>query len=95
MQAELRTAVAKLHSFAAAAKEFVKVARRDASCAIAWWGAAMAARGNPVVGELDRDGLKAGQGYLARAGTLKTTRASALTSTRWSFITGSIRTEAN
>ena len=65
--------MAKLHSFAAEAKDFVEVARNDPACAIAWWGAAMAARGNPLVGELDRDGLKAGQDYLRRAATLKTT----------------------
>jgi len=73
VQAEFRTAVAMLHSFAADAKQFVDVAKHDPSCAIAWWGAAMAARGNPLVGELDRDGLKAGQEYLAHARKLKTT----------------------
>jgi len=73
VQAQFRTAVAKLHSFAAQAKDFVEVARNDPSCAIAWWGAAMAARGNPLVGELDREGLQAGQDYLRRATTLKPT----------------------
>lgn len=73
VQAEFRTAVAMLHSFAADAKQFAAVARHDPSCAIAWWGAAMAERGNPLVGELDRDTLKAGQQYLARARNLKTT----------------------
>jgi hypothetical protein len=73
VQARFRTAVAKLHSFAAEAKDFIEVAKNDPSCAIAWWGAAMAARGNPLVGELDRDGLKVGRDYLGRAGTLKTT----------------------
>src|SRR6266849_7488363 len=47
VQAEFRIAVAKLHSFAAEAKDFVEAAKNDPSCAIAWWGAAMAARGNP------------------------------------------------
>jgi hypothetical protein len=73
VQAEFRTAVAMLHSFAAEAKLFVDVAKHDPSCAIAWWGAAMAARGNPLASELDRDGLKIGQDYLAHAKTLKTT----------------------
>jgi hypothetical protein len=73
VQAEFRTAVAMLHSFAADANRFVNVAKRDPSCAIAWWGAAMAARGNPLVGELDRDGLRAGREYLAHARKLKTT----------------------
>lgn len=73
VQAEFRIAVAKLHSFAADAKQFVSVANHDPSCAIAWWGAAMAARGNPLVGELDRDTLKVGQQYLAHARILKTT----------------------
>src|SRR4051812_15052045 len=72
-QAEFRTAVAMLHSFAAETKLFADVATHDPSCAIAWWGAAMAARGNPLVGELDREGLKIGQDYLAHAKTLKTT----------------------
>ena len=73
VQTEFRTAIAKLHSFAAAAKDFAEVARKDPSCAIAWWGAAMAARGNPLVGELDRDGLKTGRDFLGRTATLKTT----------------------
>lgn len=73
VQTEFRTAVAKLHSFAARAKDFVEIARNDPSCAIAWWGAAMAARENPLVGELDRDGLKVGRDYLGRAASLKTT----------------------
>jgi hypothetical protein len=72
VQAEFGTAVAMLHSFAAEAKQFVEVARHDPSCAIAWWGAAMAVRGNPLVGELNRDTLAAGQQYLAQARTLKT-----------------------
>jgi tetratricopeptide (TPR) repeat protein len=73
VQAEFRTAVAMLHSFAADARQFADVARHDPSCAIAWWGAAMAARGNPLVGEPDPDTLKAGRQYLARARNLKTT----------------------
>ena len=73
VQAEFRTAVAMLHSFAAEAKMFVDVAKHDPSCAIAWWGAAMAARGNPLAGEPDRDGLKIGQDYLTHAKMLKTT----------------------
>jgi hypothetical protein len=73
VQAEFRTAIAKLHSFAAQAKDFVEVASKDSSCAIAWWGAAMAARGNPLVDELDRDGLKTGLDFLGHAATLKTT----------------------
>lgn len=73
VQAEFRNAVAMLHSFAADAKQFADVAGHDPSCAIAWWGAAMAARGNPLVGELDRDGLKVGREYLAQAQKLKTT----------------------
>ena len=73
VQAEFRTAVAMLHSFAANPEQFVRIATRDPSCAIAWWGAAMAVRGNPLVGEPDHETLKAGQGYLARAGKLKTT----------------------
>src|SRR4051794_33362563 len=73
VQAEFRNAVAMLHSFAAEARQFADVARHDPSCAIAWWGAAMAARGNPLLGELDRDALKIGRQYLARARNPKTT----------------------
>ena len=73
VQPEFRNAVAMLHSFAADAKQFVDVAIHDPHCAIAWWGAAMAARGNPLAGELDRDRLKVGKQYLARAQKLKTT----------------------
>ena len=71
VQAEFRMAVAMLHSFAADAQQFVDVAKHDSSCAIAWWGAAMAARGNPLVAEVDSGGLKIGQDYLAHAKTLK------------------------
>src|SRR5436309_13253417 len=60
VQPEFRTAVAMLHSFAADAKQFVDVAIRDPYCAVAWWGAAMATRGNPLAAELDRDGVKVG-----------------------------------
>jgi hypothetical protein len=73
VQAKLRSAVAMLHSFAADAQQFVDVAGQDPGCAIAWWGAAMAARGNPLVGELDHDGLEVGRQYLARARKLKAT----------------------
>jgi hypothetical protein len=73
IQAEFRVAVAMLHSFAADPQQFVDVAKRDPSCAIAWWGAAMAVRGNPLVGEPDHDALKAGQQYLALARNLKAT----------------------
>src|SRR5215218_9234775 len=73
VQTEFRTAIAMLHSFAADAKQFADVAARDPFCAIAWWGAAMAARGNPLVGDLDRDTLKIGQQYLAHTRTLETT----------------------
>src|SRR5689334_18885354 len=38
VQTEFRAAAAKLHSFAAEAKDFVEVADKDPSCAIAWWG---------------------------------------------------------
>jgi hypothetical protein len=73
VQPEFRNAMAMLHSFAADAKQFVNVAIRDPYCAIAWWGAAMAARGNPLAAELDRDVVKVGKQYLAHAQKLKTT----------------------
>jgi len=73
VQSEFRLAVAMLHSFAANADRFVRVANHDPACAIAWWGAAMAARGNPLVGDLDRDTLRIGQEFLAHAQRLTAT----------------------
>lgn len=66
-QAPLNLAVAKLHSFEAEPADFAAVVRHDRHCAIAWWGAAMAARGNPLGGMLDADEIAAGRKLLAKA----------------------------
>jgi hypothetical protein len=60
-------AVAKLHSFIPAADEFAAIAKTDRNCAMAWWGAAMSARGNPLGGVLDTDALRKGSAFLRRA----------------------------
>src|SRR5262245_53340549 len=48
VQSDLQSAIARLHSFEAGADTFRAIAEKDKGCAIAWWGAAMAARGNPL-----------------------------------------------
>jgi tetratricopeptide (TPR) repeat protein len=47
--ADFNRGVALLHSFwfSAAAEQFTRVAERDPSCAMAWWGVAMSRWGNP------------------------------------------------
>ena len=51
VQPSINRAVAMLHSFwfEAAQHEFESVAAADSTCAIAWWGAAMTAWGNPFI----------------------------------------------
>ena len=66
-QASLNLAIAKLHSFEAEPSDFSEVARRDRQCAIAWWGAAMAARGNPLGGMLDAAEIAAGRKLIGKA----------------------------
>lgn len=61
VQPALELAIAKLHSFEAEPADFRAVAKRDPTCAIAWWGAAMSARGNPLGGELDATSYAAGR----------------------------------
>jgi hypothetical protein len=61
------TMVARLHSFIPVADEFAAIAKADRSCAMAWWGAAMSARGNPLGGALDADALRQGPAFLRRA----------------------------
>lgn len=71
VQPALQLAIAKLHSFEAEASDFTSVARRDPRCAIAWWGAAMSARGNPLGGALDAQSLAAGRRYVDKALSVK------------------------
>ena len=73
VQNDLQAAVARLHSFEASADTFRAVAEKDKGCAIAWWGAAMAARGNPLGGDLDAESLKTGRAFIERAKAVKTT----------------------
>ncbi len=60
-------ALARLHDFDGPGRAFRAVAAADPHCAIAWWGAAMAVRGNPLAGAPDRAALEAGHAYVARA----------------------------
>lgn len=66
-QPALEFAVAKLDSFEADPSDFTAVAKRDPKCAIAWWGAAMSARGNPLGGSLDEASIAKGRRYIDRA----------------------------
>lgn len=67
VQQAFETAVARLHAFDQPTNAFVKIAQADPRCAMAWWGAAMSVRGNPLIGGLDAAALKQGQAYIARA----------------------------
>ena len=66
-EAAFEVALARLHDFDGPGQAFRAVAATDPHCAIAWWGAAMAARGNPLAGAPDRAALEAGHAYVARA----------------------------
>ena len=72
VQPALQLAIAKLHSFEAEASDFMSVARRDPGCAIALWGAAMSARGNPLGGALDAASLATGRRDVDKALAIKT-----------------------
>ncbi len=67
VQPALQLAIAKLHSFEADPGEFTAVSKRDPVCAIAWWGAAMSARGNPLGGSLGPANFEAGRVDVRRA----------------------------
>ena len=67
VQADIETAVARLHAFDGPEDAFRAIAAADPHCAIAWWGAAMAVRGNPLAGAPSRDALEAGRAYAAAA----------------------------
>ena len=67
VQPALQLAIAKLHSFEAEPSDFVSIGRREPTCAIAWWGAAMAARGNPLGGTLDKKQMFIGRYDVGRA----------------------------
>jgi tetratricopeptide (TPR) repeat protein len=68
-QQQFDRAVAMLHSFwhPQAMKAFEEVAKTDSSCAMAYWGIAMAGRANPLVGPPDRAALQDGLAAVAKA----------------------------
>ena len=66
-QPALQREIAMLDSFEADAGDFASIARRDPSCALAYWGAAMSARGNPLGGSLDEASLRKGRAYVDEA----------------------------
>ena len=80
VQGDFETAVARLHAFDGPEAAFRAVAAADPHCAMAWWGAAMTVRGNPLAGAPSRDALEAGQGYAAgaRAASPQTDREAGL-----------------
>ncbi len=65
--ARLDRAVARLHAFDGPEDDFLAVAKADPACAIAWWGAAMSVRGNPLAGPPDEAASASGRAYLAKA----------------------------
>jgi tetratricopeptide (TPR) repeat protein len=69
VQAGFARGVALVHSFwwEAARQAFAEVAAADPRCAMAHWGAAMTARGNPFAGPPSAAGLEAGLGAIERA----------------------------
>ena len=71
VQPALQLEIAKLHSFEADSGDFAAIAKRDPHCAVAWWGAAMSARGNPLGGSLDDASLAKGRAYVDRALAVK------------------------
>ena len=72
VQPRFELEVARLHSFESAVSRFEAVAKHDPTCAIAWWGAAMSARGNPLGGVLGDADLKTGRGLIDKAIALDT-----------------------
>ena len=67
IQPALQATLAKLHSFEADPSDFDAVARRDPHCALAFWGAAMSARGNPLAGAIDDASFRRGRRWLDKA----------------------------
>ncbi len=71
VQPMLQDQVAKLHSFESDTDTWVRIAHRDPGCAVAWWGAAMSARGNPLGGLLDDASLARGRALIDHALAIK------------------------
>lgn len=78
VQPQFERATALLHSFfyPETMKAFAAVAEQEPSCAMAYWGIAISARPNPLVGPFPGDVLKQGAEAIAkaRAATQKTER---------------------
>jgi hypothetical protein len=67
-QARFNRAVAMLHTFSPEARSaFLAIADDEPECTMAYWGVAMAARGNPLVGSLSAEALKNGRAAIRRA----------------------------
>ncbi len=67
VQTDLETAIARLHAFDGPEDAFRAIAAADPTCAMAWWGAGMTVRGNPLAGAPSKEALEAGQAYAAEA----------------------------
>ena len=67
VQERFETAIARLHDFDGPERAFRAVAAADPHCAIAWWGAAMTVRGNPLAGAPDPGAFAVGRGYVVKA----------------------------
>ena len=67
VQEGFEVAVARLHDFDGPEDAFRAIAAADPHCAIAWWGAAMTARGNPLAGAPSGEAFAAGRRYVAKA----------------------------
>jgi len=76
-QSRFNRAVAMLHTFSPAARgAFLAIAESEPDCTMAYWGVAMAARGNPLVGALPAEAVQRGREAIrkARATPAKTER---------------------
>jgi tetratricopeptide (TPR) repeat protein len=70
VQADFNRGVALLHSFwfGAAAEQFTRIAERDPSCGMAWWGVAMSRWGNPFAPSRPVRALEEGRVAIGKAG---------------------------
>ncbi len=67
VQADFETAIARMHAFDGPEDAFRAISAADPHCAIAWWGAAMTVRGNPLAGAPSQEALEAGRADLEHA----------------------------
>jgi tetratricopeptide (TPR) repeat protein len=73
VQPRFERAMALIHSFwwDAARQAFTEIVEAEPNCAMAYWGLAMAARGNPFAGPTNAAGLQAGREAIERAQELR------------------------